>query len=503
MKRGDPPTLARLLMFRMTIVAGASTLALLALFTTRYLLDLQSLAYQTLESQAASIAAAVEAGEDPSEWPHYQNYPTAYGFRVFDKLLPVGQRMLAGGNTTLLPPLREPEPGEFDQVLHLRTGFDAVPLPDDLNANSTLYKRGWGRVRVQPLDWSDDRWMLTSRETSATGRALWVQTIMLGDPAWLWLTALYNEILGRIAIPVALLVPMITLAMLLVVQRALRPIEAIAREARILSVSAARGEMLRPLSADGLTRELDEMVGAMNIMLGALDTTMQHERAFAADAAHELRTPLAVLRLEVAELPKGSVATRLDEQLARLAHLIGQLLRFAQAERAMAADLQIVDVTEVARSICEDMAPAALAHQQELAFVAVEQPVILFGNPVLLGVALRNLVENAMRVSPRGGTVTVSVTPDGLTVEDDGPGIPDTDKANVFDRLWQADRRREGAGIGLALVRRISQLHEGRVWVEDRAGGGARFVMHLVRSATERSPSAVNPSRGTKRETVF
>ena len=459
-----PTTLVRMLTVRMMLVAATAAVLLLAFFMAHYLRSPAELSQQTLEAQATTIATALANGQNPAQWPLYRDRPDAYGFRAFDKALPAGQRLLGQANAALLPPLPAPLPTggaeQIDPVLRLRERFEEVPQP---NGTRTA-----------------NHWMLTSRH-AVGGRGIWVQTVMLGDPQWLWMTALSDEMLVHVAVPVGVLVPTMTLAMLLVMRRALRPLESVARQTHALSRAAARGVALPPLSQNGLTRELVDLVGSVNTMLAKLDTALARERAFAADAAHELRTPLAVLRLQVAELPKGPVAKRMDEELATLAHLVGQLLRFAQAEEVMATERRIVDVTAVARTTCEELAPTAATRQQELAFSAPEQPVMMSGNPTLLSVALRNLVENALRATPPGGLVTVSVGPDGMVVEDNGPGVPDTHKPYIFDRLWQAERRREGAGIGLALVRRVAQLHDAAVWVEDRPGGGARFVLQLSR----------------------
>ena len=453
------PTLVRLLAKRIALVAGTAVLLLLTFFMVHYLSNPAELSRMTLESEAASIAAAIVEGKHPDSWPLFRDYPTSYAFRAFDKNRPAGARLLAQANAALVPPLPLIGANQPDPILRLRERFEALPLPDG--------HRG------------GNRWMLTHRQ-SVGNHGIWVQLVMLGDPAWTWRTALGDEMMVHVVVPSGVLVPAMTLAMLLVIHRALRPLQRIARETAALSEAAARGTTLRPLSKQGLTRELSEVVRAVNVMLAQVDAALARERAFAADAAHELRTPLAVLRLEVAELPQGPVARRLDEQLAALAHLVGQLLRFAQAEEVMASERRAVDLVALARQTCEEMAPAALRRRQELAFVAPEQPVMASGNPTLLSVALRNLVENALRASPADSVVTVSVGPEGIAVEDSGPGVPDAHKPNVFDRHWQAERRRDGAGIGLALVRRVMQLHDGTVRVEDCPDGGARFVLKLA-----------------------
>ncbi len=457
MNRGRP--LVRMLAQRMVVLAGAAAVLLLAFVVISDLRDPEELFEKTQLAQAKRIVQALEAGEQPADWPLYRDFPQSYGFRVFQKSRPPGERLVSQANADLLPPFPGEQPGQKDPILSLREGFEAVvPEVEGHAAN---------------------RWLLTTRQEGRNVHGFWVQTIMIDDPAWCRWRALADEVMTHVLLPVGALMLAMTLDILFLVRRALRPLNRVAMEMQTLSLAAAQGAALAPLPESGLPCELRQVVKAANTMLVKLDDALARERTFAADAAHELRTPVAVLRLQIAELPKSPIVDRLDEELAALAHLIGQLLRFAQAEDVMARECRPINIAEVARHVCEDMAPLALARGQELMFVEPGQSPMLPGNATLIGVALRNLVENALRASPSDGVVKVIVIPEGLIVEDCGPGIADNNKQHIFDRLWQADRRREGAGIGLALVRRIAQLHRGSVTVGDRSGGGARFVLQL------------------------
>jgi len=132
----------------------------------------------------------------------------------------------------------------------------------------------------------------------------------------------------------------------------------------------------------------------------------------------------------------------------------------------------------VARKACEDPAAAAVLRSVLIEFDAPEAAVSLPGNAALIDIAVRNVVDNAIRHAPAGSDVSVAVTPAGtVTVDDRGPGVPENQKELIFDRFWRADRSRTGAGIGLSLVRRVARLHGGDARVEDRPGGGARFVL--------------------------
>ena len=137
-----------------------------------------------------------------------------------------------------------------------------------------------------------------------------------------------------------------------------------------------------------------------------------------------------------------------------------------------------VDLKAVSRKVCEDLAPLALPRGQTIEFDAPLRPVLLSGQAELLDIAVRNVVDNALKASPQASAVAVTVSREGtVVVEDRGPGIPDRHKEAIFTRFWRADPHRGGVGIGLALVKRIVELHGGTVRVEDRIGGGSRFVL--------------------------
>jgi signal transduction histidine kinase len=216
--------------------------------------------------------------------------------------------------------------------------------------------------------------------------------------------------------------------------------------------------------------------------LARLEHTLALQKQFTADAAHELRTPLAVLQLQIDELPSGLAVDNIRDGLRGLGTLVNQLLQFAQAEDAVARQRDSVDVGAVARKVCEELAGTALTHHQVIEFDAPNNLMPVLAHASLIETAIRNVVENAMKFAPPGTAVAVSVDPASrVVVEDRGPGVPDEPKELIFNRFWRADRRHStGAGIGLALVRRIAQLHGGDARVEDRRGGGARFVLDFV-----------------------
>jgi signal transduction histidine kinase len=288
-----------------------------------------------------------------------------------------------------------------------------------------------------------------------------------------------TELIDHVVVPIGVIVPLMTLAAFFTVRQTLRPLSRVASQAEALGRAVRAGRPLQPLSIQGLPREIVDVVVAINAMLERLETSFLSQKQFTADVAHELRTPLAVLRLQVSDLSTTAPAEQMIAELDALGALVNQLLRLAQAEDAMLAAQKPVDLRAVSRKVCEELAALAVQRRQTIEFDAPQQKVVISGQVDLVDIAVRNVVDNALKASPQDSTVAVTVSRDGtVAVEDRGPGIPDRHKQAIFTRFWRADpRRSSGAGIGLALVKRIVELHGGDVRVEDRAGGGACFVL--------------------------
>ncbi|MGO9673299.1 MAG: sensor histidine kinase [Methylocella sp.] len=446
----SPPSLMRVIALRLAAVAATLALTLIVVVTAEYSADLTSLRRETLEREGHRLADALRDGgiENIAAWP-YAKYPKAYGYRIFD----AENKIIAIANEDLFPLLPRFRSGRPDLVF---THDRAAP--------------------------DEERLFVILREEVA-GAPLWIQVMMRGDPAWLSREVLLQEILEDAAMPVLVLIPALTLAVFLIIQSTLRPLTAIADQARTLGALITEGRRLAPLSYSGLPRETMDLVSAMNAMLKKVDCLLDQQRQFTANAAHELRTPLAVLQLAISQLPESDAVAKLKGDVAAMSRLVAQLLRLAQAEQLARADFAVHDLREVSRSACEELALVAAAQRKWIEFDEPPAPVPASCNADFLGVAIRNVIENALRASPEGGVVSISVAAGGtVTIEDRGPGIAEADKELVFGRLWRRSRRQEdsaGAGIGLALVRRILDLHGGGAAIEDREGGGARFVLSI------------------------
>ncbi len=255
----------------------------------------------------------------------------------------------------------------------------------------------------------------------------------------------------------------------LAVSAALRPMELLRR-----TVAARASDDLRPLPDAELPRELRPLVNALNQFNERLRGLFERQSQFIADAAHELRTPLAALKARVelglrAQEPAAwrSTLEEAAQNTDRLAQLANQLLSLARIEsgaRAIAeGGAQQLDLSQLARELGLALAPLAHARGIALALEA-EQPVWLRGEPTLLNELLCNLVDNALAHTPAGGNVILRVLAPGiLEVQDDGPGIPAEEREKVFERFYRRGVQGSGAGLGLAIVGEICRAHQARI----------------------------------------
>jgi signal transduction histidine kinase len=453
--------LSCLLAIEMGRAALGVCVALIASTAAWYLLDKTELRRLTLEMQVRHITEAISRGDDPAAWQIYKAYPKFYGFRVFDHRQAWQRKTVAEANAELLNSV-DPGFGASNDGKDMVSRVSAAPARD-LDSGEP-----------------ENIWLMTGRG-EVGGHVYWVQAAMVGDPAWQWTGVLGRELLDHVAVPMLFIVPALVLVVYVATRRALRPLTRVARQMGELGTVVASGRPFAPLSGDGLPLEFEGVVTGINAMLAKLERSLTLQKEFTSDVAHQLRTPLAVLLLEVSALPPDAARDRIKQELGDLAALVNELLRFAQAEDAMARHRRVVDIAGTTRKVCEDLADVAFVAQKQIELDAPEKGAVVSGHPALIDVAIRNLVDNAVKVSPPRSTISVSVDAErNIVVEDRGPGVPDAQKQLIFERFWRADgRRAPGNGIGLALVRRIAFLHGGDVRVEDRPGGGARFVMTL------------------------
>ncbi|RAI41567.1 hypothetical protein CH341_21395 [Rhodoplanes roseus] len=276
-----------------------------------------------------------------------------------------------------------------------------------------------------------------------------------------------------------------------VVRRVFRPVQEASERAR--QISPRRTDIR--LSLQDIPSEIAPLVVAVNEALDRLEQGFRVQREFTADAAHELRTPITILRTRIDTLVDDRVAEPLRRDLETMTRVVTQLLEMAEVENMALGDSERADLLAVAADVIAFLVPLAIAEGRSIALSGVEEPVWVAGHAEVIGRAFRNLIENAIRHTPAGTVVEVIVEADGTVhVCDEGPGIADAEREFLFRRFWRRDRKRSGgAGLGLSIVRRIMELSGGSVTVANRTDGGACFTLRfrVVPAAADQDGAAV------------
>jgi len=289
------------------------------------------------------------------------------------------------------------------------------------------------------------------------------------------IVASFFKNVGWITLPILLV---LLIADIAIFRRALLPLRQASETAR--SIGPSRTDLRLPVAA--LPSEVRPLVQAVNQALDRLEAGFRIQRDFTADAAHELRTPLSILRTRMETLQDQTVAKALRSDVEAMARIISQLLEIAELDAFEIDPTERADLHAVTAGVAEFIAPLALARGRSIALSGADRPVWVRGNGEMLSRAVRNLAENAINHTPPATVVEFVVEDDGtVSVLDEGPGIAEEERELIFQRFWRRDRRRAGStGLGLSIVRRIAELHGGTITVDNRAASGARFKLRLI-----------------------
>lgn len=284
-------------------------------------------------------------------------------------------------------------------------------------------------------------------------------------------------------LPSLLLMTLATLiATPMVVRRALAGLEEAAKEARQIEI----GRRGARLPAGRVPTEVKPLVNAVNDALERLDEDYSRHQRFVANAAHELRTPIAILNTRLDALPQSPEKIRLLEDVGRLAILAEQLLDIQRLDQSIPC-FNCVDLVAIGHRVAADLAPIAIAAGYDISFESKVACVEVFGNQGAIERALINLLQNAIQHGGRRGTISIGVSAPGtIDVIDEGAGIPPDQREQVFEPFYRLRPLHSGAGLGLNLVREIVRLHRGEVAVLDGPDGGAHFRMTLPSISTAR-----------------
>jgi two-component system sensor histidine kinase QseC len=291
-------------------------------------------------------------------------------------------------------------------------------------------------------------------------------------------------IAGNLLRPLLFSLPLLALLLWVAVTRGLRPLGRLARE-----VEQRAPETLTPLDTEAAPREVLPLIERLNRLFVRIDAAIQKERRFTADAAHELRTPVAAIKAQAQVARAASDETERNHALDnailgcdRAAHLIDQLLTLARVDTLDAGVTEQCRLKEIAAIEIAAIAPAALDKGVRIE-LAEGADIPIRGNPGWLRILLRNLIDNAVRHTPPGTTVQVSITNEQgiarLSVSDDGPGIPEQEMAKVSERFYRpVGTPGDGSGLGLSIVKRIAEAHNASLqFMPADNGPGLRVVV--------------------------
>jgi two-component system OmpR family sensor kinase len=362
----------------------------------------------------------------------------------------------AGGNL-------EPEAQVMIEELNDAADKDVLQtLPDGLHIVSRSHKA----------------WRLMIRTRADGSRVLIGQPIYIRDNI-----ARYSAL--HTVVPLVLLLPCLVLVVTIVVRRTLRPMAQLAAR-----LDARQADDLQTLPLDGTPGELHPFIASINHLLERVQTLIDQQRRFIADAAHELRTPITAMSLQAenlsqVELPPDSRSrlSALINGARRTAHLLDQLLALARYDMGRAPEAPVTSLDECTKEVVADLLPRAAERGVDLGCEVVE-PLLVRGEPAMLASVVHNLIDNALRHTPEGGRIDIGVYREGehvvLQIEDTGPGISPDDYKRVFEPFVRGNQPVEGGtGLGLSIVKRIVERLKGSVVLENVPKSGLRATVSL------------------------
>ena len=312
---------------------------------------------------------------------------------------------------------------------------------------------------------------------------------------------LATEIIKGVMVPQFIILPLAVLLVWLALVHGIRPLSDLEKRIR-----ARKPDDLSPIEEKVIPQEVAPLVSSINDLLARLTTSLTTQKRFLADAAHQLKTPLAGLRMQadMAQQAQSSEDIRNSlQQITRAAvratHTVNQLLALARAETTgRALPSAPVDLAQIVAEVIEDSLPRALEKHIDLGYEGPEhvpEECTIEGNPTLLSELVRNLVDNAINYTPEGGVVTARVLVDRfsgvqmLQVEDNGPGVPENELEFVLQPFYRAlGTNVDGSGLGLAIVQEIAQQHGASVYIENIPSGKHSGLLVTVRFAGKPRP---------------
>lgn len=292
-------------------------------------------------------------------------------------------------------------------------------------------------------------------------------------------------------LPMFLLLPILITAACLLIRHTFRPITALAE-----NIHDRRSDDLTPLPEANIPNEILPFIGSINLLFGKVNQSIESQRRFIADAAHELRSPLTALSLQSERLASAEMSaiaterlTKLRQGIDRASALIEQLLSFAKAQRLTNIENLELSVNQIILNVLEDIMPIAETKNLNIG-VKSKQDVSLSMNEADLICIVKNLLDNAISYTPNGGQIDLSISKESnnviFEIEDSGQGIPDNDKERVFDRFYRIlGNNSQGSGLGLSIVKTIINRVEGKIVLldSDNFTSGLKVRVYLPQSS--------------------
>ncbi len=299
---------------------------------------------------------------------------------------------------------------------------------------------------------------------------------------------LVRNMVVNAATPLALGLPVLFLLLWFSIRKGLHPLATLSQE-----ISKRQPDNLALIDARSVPDEVQPIVTALNDLLSRMAQTLDNERRFTDDAAHQLRTPLAAIQAQLytarhtqAEAAHRQALEHMQQSVERGIRLVNQLLTLARLDPKHARpEFKNIRLDKLAETICAELAPLALQREQNLELLAAPDLPPVSGNADMLAMLLANLVDNAIQYTPRGGNIVIRLEADGtgvqLAVSDDGPGIAPDQRQRVLERFYRvAEQSQAGTGLGLAICKRVADLRQAPLTLSGGIGGqGLTVRVHL------------------------
>ena len=431
--------LARILLRRLGLVAAVIVVLNMLAVGAYYGSDRRALEVEAVADITGRIGTELDAEGLPVDAPSravFRDHPQAYAFALVDRTGAVIDAM----NRALIPP----------------SALD-------------LFADDW----ITTVDLPTGRVLYAGHEFQGRDDGLRLVFVMAGDPEHLLTRAFLSEFRQHVWIPVLPMALLLIMASVVLIRRELAPVAAAADWAR-----AQRPGATTPPPAGPRPSEVADLVDATQRALDRLNTALAAETRHAAEAAHALRTPVAVLMARVDALPPGETTDQLRADIAALARTVQQVLAASRADALRAGEETTIDLREPAQAVAAGLAPFAYERGVELSLALSDKPVPVHASREAVELALTNLVENAV-LHGGAGLVEITVGPGAtIAVHDHGPGLPPGVGQQALKPFWRAPTAPAGGtGLGLAIVDRLQRTQSGHVDITSPVDGGCKVTL--------------------------